>query len=203
MVQPPNTGSLEQVLRCLVALADSPAFALEMQAVASHMGAGAFQPGAFADADGGSFLLNLSDVSFGDPAEWLPTAFRQVLPTEQLLPVPPYPLLSLIAQPGRVQRGSGASMFEVDTGELSGWVYVIDAITVASADRPQIAARRALGLMQGFERLVRRNRHLGGLVQLIAAEGPPEPGGTVETGKHGVLSGVRCRFQVEALAGLL
>ncbi len=200
--QRPNTGSLEQVLRALKALALSPAFPLEVGLVAYHMGQGAFSPGQFVDANGALFTLSLDDEQFGDPAAWLQRTFRKVQITQQLRPVPPYPHLELFGAPGHQQQADH-SPFEVDSGQVAGWSYRIDAVTVAQADRPEIAARRAMAMMQAFERLVRRNQHLGGLVQLIAADGPPAPGGEVEHGKLGLISGVAQRFQVEVLSGIL
>lgn len=203
MPQPPQSGSLEQVLRCLRLLAQANAFSVEMGLVAAYMGSGAFTPGQFVDGAGTRFSLDLNDAQFGSPTTWVPTAFKKVLLTQQLRPVPPYPHLELFGAPGRPIRSDHAPSFEFDTGELTAWSYAIDAVTVADGDRPEIAARRAMALMQGFERLVRRNEHLGGLVELIASDGPPSPGGEVERGRHGLISGVAQRFHVEVKAGLL
>lgn len=200
-MQPPNSGSIEQVLRCLKLLAQSAALATEMKAVTSYMGSQAFTPGNFVDASGNTFALGMADSQFGDPGSWVPASFKQVLITHQLRPVPPYPLLMLLAAPGRTMPGN-RGRWELDTGQSVEWIYVVDAVSVAVSDRPEQASRRALALSQGYERLVRRNEHLGGLVQLITAEGPPAPGGEVEQAKSGILSGVMQRFQVTVRAGL-
>jgi hypothetical protein len=104
--------------------------------------------------------------------------------------------LALLGAPGRLQRADTAPRAMTDRGEAVGWMYTVDAVAVASADRPDIAPRRAMGLMQGFEWLVRRNEHLGGLVQLIEAEGTPAPGGELELRRIGIISGVMQRFAV-------
>jgi len=198
--QPPQSGTLEQVLRCLRLLALSEAFRLEMDVVCNYMGNQAFQPANFVDANGGRFSLGtLDDVQFGDPNSWVPKAFKQVQITQQLRPVPPYPHLELLGAPGRMQQTATSAVFEVDTGEVAGFIYVIDVVAVADGDRPTIAARRAMALSTGFSRLVRRNEHLGGLVQLIASDGPQAPGGEVERGKGGLVSGVAQRYRVEVL----
>lgn len=194
--QPPQSGSLEQVLRCLRLLALSPAFTTEMSNVANYVGPGAFTPGPFRDAVGATFTLDLEDTAYTGPENWIPTAWRRVYTTQQMRPVPPYPQLSLLGSAGRMQRGDAAALAIVDTGEAAGWVYTVDAVAVASADRPDIAPRRAMAMMQAFEFLVRRNEHLGGLVQLIQAESPPAPGGEIEVRKIGLISGVMQRFSV-------
>jgi hypothetical protein len=204
VTQPPQSGSLEQVLRMLKAMALSNAFTVEMDLVAAYMGADAFTPAPIVDATGQQYTIGLIDTQFGDPAEWVPMAFKKVRITQQLRPVPPYPHLELLGAPGRIMRSDqAAASFELDTGEMAGWSYAIDAVVVAQADRPEIASRRALAMCQGFERLVRRNEHLGGLVELIASDGPPAPGGEVERGRIGLISGVAQRFHVAVKAGLL
>lgn len=192
--QPPQSGSFEQILRCLRQVALSAAFTTEMEAVANYVTAGAFTPGNLVDANGAPFTVNMNDPDFANAGGWVVTAYRQVLITHQLVPAPPYPLLMLTGGPGR-------TLFDDDTGDVSDWNYVINAVSVATADRPDIAARRAYALAQGFDRLLRRNQSLGGLVQLIRPEAPPAPGGEIEDRKDGVLSGVMQRFTVSALAG--
>ena len=49
---------------------------------------------------------------------------------------------------------------------------MVDAVVVTGADLAVIAERQALALMDGFERLIRRNHWLGGLVELIEAAVP-------------------------------
>lgn len=192
MPQPPQSGSLEQILRCLRGLAQSPAFGVEMGIVTSFMGTQAWTPTNLVDANGLKFNLSLNDQQYGAPSTWVPNAWNQVLITAQIRPVPPYPLLMLLPGPGR-------RTFEFDTGQVAGMAYTVDAVAVAAADTPEVASRRALALIQGMERLVRRNEHLGGLVHLIHAEGPPAPGGEVEHARDGILSGVMQRFSVAAL----
>lgn len=198
MAQLPRTGSLEQVLRCLRQMALSPAFGLEMQAVVSQMGAGAFSPVNLLDASGATFSVSLNDTEFGDPSGWVPTAFTEVTFSRAILPVPPYPRLQVFGAPGRLQRDG-----EFDAEEVAGWTYVVDAVAVAADDRADPALRSALALMDGFERLVRRNApSLGGLVQLITPEGPPAPGGPVESENSGNVAGVMQRFRVFSLRSI-
>lgn len=199
MTQTPRTGSLEQVLRALKALALSPAFTLEMQTVGDQMGTGAFSPANLVDAAGNPFSLLLDDVEFGDPSGWLPNAFVEVTFSKALLPVPPFPRLQLFGMPGRVQQAG-----EYDTELVVGWTYLVDAIAVSCDDQADPALRSALALMDGFERLVRRNApSLGGLVELITAEGPPAPGGPVDTEQSGNIAGVMQRFRVYTLRSLI
>jgi len=200
MAQAPRTGSLEQVLRCLRLLALSPAFTLEMNAVIANMGSGAFIPSNLIDAQGASFSLpGLVDTEFGDPGSWVSTAFQEVTYSTALLPLPPFPRLQLFGIPGRLEP---SEVFDTELAE--GWVYTIDAIVVEGNDRADPALRSALALMDGFERLVRRNApSLGGLVQLITVEGPAAAGGPVEADKAGVVAGVMQRFRVISLRALV
>ncbi len=199
MPQIPYSGSLEQVLRVLQQLATSPAFTVEMQNVVSQMGTGAFTAANLKDANGNPFALNLNDTTFGSPSAWVPTAFLDCIVTSGLKLTPPYPRLELIGGPGRQQTASQGIAMEADTGEFVGWTYVIDAVVAAEADQAEPAQRQAHALIDGYERLIRRNEHLGGLVQLISAEGPPYPGGSIERQAGGNLAGAMIRFRVEVL----
>jgi hypothetical protein len=200
MAQAPRTGSLEQVLRALRLLALSPAFEAEMQNVIAAMNEQAFIPRNLTDAQGNRFALTaLADTEFGDPSGWVSTSFREVTYSSALLPVPPFPRLQLFAMPGRLQP---TQVFDQEA--IAGWESMIDVIVVEGNDQADPALRSALALADGFERLVRRNApSLGGLVELIAAEGPPAPGGPVEREMAGNVAGVMQRFRVSALRSIL
>lgn len=199
MAQAPRTASIEQVLRALALLAMSPAFSLEMEAVIANMGANAFVPQNVLDINGTPFGLPMNDVQFGDPSAWVPTTFAEVTFSKALLPVPPYPRLQLFALPGRLQDHG-----EFDQEAVAGWVYLIDVVTVAGDDQADPALRSALALMDGFERLVRRNApSLGGLVQLITPVAPPAPGGPVDTEASGNVAGALQRFRVLTMRSIL
>jgi hypothetical protein len=200
MSQAPRTGSGEQVLRCLRLLALSPAFGLEMQQVVAYMGTDAFVPRNLVDASGNRFdLTAMVDTDFDGPGAWVPMEFAEVTFSTALLPVPPYPRLELFGAPGQVQlRG------DFDTELVAGWLWRVDAVVVNENDQAEPALRGALALADGFERLVRRNApSLGGLVELISADGPPAVGGPVEHEGSGNLAGVMQRFSVRSLRSLI
>lgn len=188
-----RTGSLEQVLRSLRLLALSDAFMQEMQAVTAMMGTSAFIPQNLVDVHGTLFSLSaLADTEYGAPDSWVSNAFADVTYSTALLPIPPFPRLQLFAMPGRLQASQ-----VYDQEAITGWEFIVDAVVVEANDRADPALRSALALMDGFERLVRRNApSLGGLVELIAAEGPPAPGGPVASENAGNIAGVMQRFRV-------
>lgn len=196
MAQEPRTGTFEQVQRCLKLLAEAPAFQLEMAQIVSQMGAGAFTPGVFLDANGNTFSLSMNDLEFGDPATWVPSTWAQVLTTDAIPPAPPYPSLYILGQPGRVQTATGGEFVTDQRGLIVGWTYLVDFIAVAADDRAETAERAAYALMFGWQRLVRRNEALGGLVEMLSPEGPPVTGGPVSAAKSGNLAGVMQRFRV-------
>lgn len=200
MTQAPRTGSLEQVLRTFKLLALSPAFSLEMEEVISEMGSGTFIPANLVDAVGNRFSLpELADTEYGDPSGWVSNAFQDVTYSSALVPLPPFPRLQLFGTPGRLEASE-----QFDTELAAGWIYSIEAIVVEGNDRADPALRSALALMDGFERLVRRNApSLGGLVQLVTVDGPAAPGGPVELEKAGVVAGVLQRFRVISLRALV
>lgn len=199
MAQRPNSGTLEQVLRCLEALAVSPAFTTEMQAVTAGMGSGAFRPGNFTAADGSTFTVNLDDEQFGPPANWVKTKFAKVAITDSIVPAPPYPRIHLVGMPGRLQTASGGAFVVDQQEQVAGWIFTVDCVVMASNDRAEIAERHAYALMDGWERLLRRNPYLGGLVQLLEAEAPPAPGGAVNQGKSGNVAGIMLRLYAYVL----
>lgn len=194
--QYPNSASLSQTLRALKKLALSDAFMQELQLVAAEMNTQAFQPAPLVAADGSAVLLDMQDTSHGPAEDWVPYPgpFAQVLTTQQLRPIPPYPMLQLLGEEGADVPGSQA-----DQSALSVVQYTIDAVVMVAGDNPDAVSVRAMAYADAFWRLVARNEHLGGLVYLIATDGPPVPGGEVEQAGAGVVSGVLQRFQARAL----
>ena len=199
MGQSPRTGSLEQILRCLRTLASSPAFGIEVASVVNAMGPAAFQPGPFTDANGVAFNVSLDDEEFGPPAGWIPTSFAVIDIADSLKPIPPYPRLQLFGIPGKVLPDQ-----EIDQQErVTGWANFVDAIVITADDRAEPAQRSALALMDAFERLVRRNPYLGGLVELCVADSSPAPGGPVHTEKSGNVAAALLRFRVETMRSIV
>jgi len=195
----PQSGSLEQILRAMKQLAQSPAFMLELEAVAADMGDHTFRPAPMVDAAGEAFDLEMEDTSYDGKMGWVsyPGPFQQVLTVQGLRPVPPYPMLQLLGAEGVVIPGTQA-----DQSSLAIWEYVIDAVTVVVDDDPNAATRRAMAYSDAFDRLLKRNEHLGGLVYLIFADGTPVPGGEVEQSGSGVVSGIMQRYHARALRSI-
>jgi hypothetical protein len=176
--QPPQTGSLEQILRCLQAVALSPAYGVELGVLVGNMNPGPTL-GLFRDTVGGTFNLDISDKLDGGPAAWLgkldaatAPGFATVTITDELKLLPPFPVLQLVAQPGKPQLGIGGVAEDIG---FRGWSYTVDAVAIAHVDAdPQSAQRGAMVMIDAFEALVEINESLGGLVQLISATGPPQ-----------------------------
>jgi hypothetical protein len=75
---------------------------------------------------------------------------------------------------------------------------VVDAVVITHGDDPSWVQREALMLVDAFEHLVERNEFLGGLVELITAEGPPAPGGARIAQGVGLLAAASVRFTAMA-----
>jgi hypothetical protein len=195
MAQQANTGSLEQVLRCLQLLAQSAAYTTELQAKIAEM-ASPFVPGNFKDANGANFTLNITDTEFGGPAGWLGTmpnsttpAFAAVQITDNLRPLPPFPRLLLIGDHGPAPLA--------EEREYREWRYGVQAVTITSGDADvQAVQRDAFVMVDAFESLVERNESLGGLVDLITADHPPISGGYGRIKNAGILAASMVHFRV-------
>jgi len=192
----PNSAGLERILAAFKQLAEAPAFLRELEVVVAEMGDRAFRPAPLVDADGEPFELDMEDRDYDGNREWVsyPGPFKQVLTTQQLRPVPPYPLIQFLGE-----EGVRVPDTQVDQAPIALYQYTVDSVIVIEDSNPDAASRRALAYSDAFERLVRRNEHLGGLVYLIDSDGPPVPGGEVETTRTGVLSACLQRFHVRAL----
>lgn len=195
MAQAPNTGSLEQVLRCLQLLASSAAYTTELQAKITDM-ANPFIPGIFKAADGTSFNLNLTDAQFGGPGGWVgmttsnsPPGFAAVQITDNLRPLAPFPRLLLIGD-----HGPGPLAEE---REYRVWRYGVQAVSICFGDLdPQAVQRDAFVMVDAFESLVERNENLGGLVDLITADHPPISGGYGRIKGAGIMAAAMIHFRI-------
>jgi hypothetical protein len=200
-----GTATLEQILRAIAQVAKSPAFTEEVDAVAGRMGGDTFAPEPIVSASGATYPLSMSDATYGDPMTWVSGkygAFARVLTTNQLRPIPPYPLLQLLGAQGNAVVDSSGRAVEIDQGGLAMYWYTVDAVVVTQSDRPEAVTRRAMALSTALERLIRRNQNLGGLVQLIRPEGPASPGGEVESKRVGILSGMMQRYSAAAISSI-
>jgi hypothetical protein len=197
MAQQPNTGSLEQVLRCLQLLALSPAYTTELQAKVADM-ASPFVPGNFKDANQANFTLNITDTEFGGPSGWVGMTTSTSLPgfaavqiTDNLRPLPAYPRLLLI--------GDHAPASLAEEREYRVWRYGVQAVTICSGDLdPQAVQRDAFVMADAFESLVERNESLGGLVDLVTADHPPIAGGYGRIKGAGILAAAMVHFRITA-----
>jgi hypothetical protein len=189
-----RTASVEQLLRCLAALAQSPAYQAELENTVSYMSQNPL-PGSFRDLNGQSFSLDLADNQYGPPQGWVGKSRADSLPgfakvwiTDQLrVPGGPYPLLELIAMPGR----RGPANMEV----YKEWLYVIDAVAITAGPDPNAIQRDALAMIDAFEQLVYRNNPaLGGLVVKIDAPAGPVPSGS-QADKSGAVAAAMVRFE--------
>lgn len=195
-------GTLEQILRAVKQLALSSALAEEVAVVAGRMGSNTFQPSPIVSYNGNQVPYQMNDQQFGDPTVWVGGKygqFAQAFASAQLRPIPPYPLLQLLAAPGRPVTDANGVAMEIDQGTVSMDWHVFDAVIVTQADRPDPAARRALALCDALDRLISRNQNLGGLVYICRSVGPPSPGGEVESRRVGLLSGMVQRYEAAAL----
>lgn len=193
----PNSATLDHILRAMQQLALSDALMQELAQVATEIGQQAFVPAPMVAADGSSFPLNMVDTSFhSTPEQWVPFlgGFKQVLITQQLRPVPPFPMLQLLGY-----EGTRVPDTQVDQNAVAIYEYVVDAVTIVSDDNPIAASRRAEAYCNAYDRLVKRNESLGGLVYLIETQQPPTPGGEVEQSGLGVVSGMLMRYHARAL----
>lgn len=209
MTQPANTGSLDQVLRFLQALAQSAAYSTELQAVVATM-TSPFVPGRMTDVNGNPFWLTSDGTSTGtsllvdqsDPQGWLgmvtatsTPAWAAVQITESLRPVAPYPRLIL--------NGTGGPGVLGEEREYRVWHYGIRATAICSGTGdPEAAQREAIAMLEALESLTARNESLGGLVNLIRAEGPPQSGGYGKI-EGSIVAGAQIRFgvTVERISG--
>lgn len=173
-----QTGSLEQVLRTMALLAQSSAYAGALAVLVNNMKPGPTL-GNFFDVTGAPFTLDISDTEAGGPAQWLgkqdaatPPGFAEVVVTDGIRLLPPYPALQLVGQPGKPMMGIGG--LAEDRG-FRLWTYTVDAIAVHHVDgNAQAAQRAAMVMIDAYEMLVERNESLAGLVMMITAAGPPQ-----------------------------
>lgn len=194
-----RTGSLEQILRCLATLAMSPAYTTELQSFIADMSPG-LTLAPLRDANGATFVVDITDDQFGDPSGWVgmtrsdsTPGFADVQITTQLKLLPPYPRMLISVQPGR--RGL------YNEAEEKWWKYVVDAVVICAGDLdPNSVQREALVMADAFENLIYRNQQLGGLVGLIDCPDGPVPGGTgAGVGGVGTLAAAMVRFQIDVL----
>lgn len=190
-IQLPANASLEQIVRALAGLALH--VEADTVAVANEMSTQAFEPAPMLDANGNAFSISMVDVEQGvtaDPTEWIETSFARVYRTDGLKVTPPYPNLQLLSAPGEV-------LMTIDQNGAELRSYTVDAVVAAYSDRPQQATQRALALITAFNRLVKRNPQLGGLVSLIKGDGTPVASGEAQQ-QPGLVAGYMQRFAVLA-----
>lgn len=192
----PRTATLEQVLRALVIVATSPAFATEMTVAKAALNPGPVTFG-IRDANGSLATYDVADTALPD-TNWLHTAHTRAEITDALRLTPPFPHLLVMGLPSVMQTITHGEVFrDID---FQGQSYRVDAITFCGQDEPQLAQREALIMARAFERLIRRNEQLGGLVELIQPIAPIEPGGTGPAKNGGIVGAARQRYEVLVLA---
>lgn len=198
-VQPPNSGSLEQILRCMKALALCDQFGMEMQTLAYRMGPGAFKPWPdglhFTAADGSTFAIPMDDEEYGPPSSWIPTEFAEVRIVDNQALQPPYPRLDILVQQGRLSVSVQGLDAVADVGDWAEVIYYIDLVVATQMDRPKVAARAAGALLDGYSRLLMRNKNLGGLVGLVQPAAPPAPNAE-QLQEGGLVCGVTQRYHI-------
>jgi hypothetical protein len=176
VAQNPGSGSLDQVLRFLKLMALSSAYATEVAnliAAADPTTAGVLKY-AVLDANGQSQNLDLIDNDYKD-LTWISPSIAAAQITDGLRIEPPFPRLSLVAQPGSVLRDSKGNEFRADQGPIVGYQYVVDCILITVNGDPNAAFREAQIHAEALDRLIARNWFLGGLVRLIQSSGPGVP----------------------------
>ena len=176
MTQAPGTASLEQTLRFLKLLVESSAYATEVSTLLAN--ADPTTTGVLTykvvDANGAFQTLDLVDDDYKD-LSWVSPAIQRVQITDGLRIEPPFPRLSLVAQPGSVIRGDGGDDMRAGGALIVGYQYLIDCIIITSNGDPNSASREALIHAEALDRLIQRNEQLGGLVRLIESSGPGVP----------------------------
>ena len=199
MTQTPGSATLDQTLRFLALLAQSDAYATELQALVSATNPTAKEVLRYAvvDANGQQRMLDLVDTDYAD-LSWISPTLKRVQTTDGLRIEPPFPRLMIIGQPGEMIRDAQGGEFRADAAAIVGYAYLIDCIVLTSNGDPNAASREALLHAEALDRLVQRNEQLGGLVRLIGSDGPGTPATAEWRGKGTVGAGAsasaRCRL---------
>lgn len=187
-MQTPGSGSLDQVLRFLALMAQSAAYALEVSTYLAERNPTSTGVLRYAvnDANGNSALLDLVDNDFKD-LSWVSPTIQRVQITDALRIEPPFPRMLLTGQPGSIVDDYGEAFRSDQTGldstghmypQITGYNFEIDCIIITVNGSPEAAIREALIHTECFDRLIARNRYLGGLVRVIDSHGPGVPAST-------------------------
>ena len=192
--QTSHAGSMEQVIRMLASMAQAPAYTTEVQGLKAGLDPGGLTL-QIVDANGLVSVIDLDDVSLPD-LTWVDESFAAVITAEGVRIEPPYPKLQIIARSGGLQADDHGVVFRDD--RVQGQIYHVDATVIVNKDIPTYADRAAVIMARAFERLVRRNETLGGLVQLIQPRGPIEV--ETQTAKPGDVAAARSALEVYVLA---
>lgn len=196
---PPFSGSLDQVLAMLKAMALSPAYALEVATYKSLLTVSAPLDFVVVDANGGRALVNISPADLPD-LSYIADSYGKVVTTDLAKISTGLPVLQLMGMPGRLQNAASGRPFR-DVG-YEAETYLIDAVTWAgTVSDPNRCQAESVILSACFKMLVRRNEQLGGLVQLIQPTGPVEALGSAPPARSGsTIMGSRVRFECLVLS---
>lgn len=196
----PYSGSLDQVMTALKALALSPAMATEIANYKATLAAQS-QTLIIKDANAANVTINIGpiDGTTSQGLSYIANQFAQVTITAMQKILSPAPILELVGRPGRVQQSVHGPRF-IDSA-VDGEIYTIDAYTWAStSDDPRRCQLEAMALSYCFKSLIKRNEQLNGLVQLIQPLGPVEALGNIPPAVSGSnMMSSACRFEVYVL----